>query len=192
MMIRPIGRVGKRFGRVGKRQERAARPLLQEFGSDLPDVSTVRDLEDPQIKELRRKLGDDPQTERLIKRLVALRQREPLASLPELIAYDWLERKQIPFEYQGSAFGGRIFRGGQVPDFVLPQGGQALCWRIQGEYWHSQPGAKERDLAAKLRLLGGTIEGMRVWAVVDVWEDDVYERREQVFRLALAGIGLRD
>ena len=188
-MIKKIGMLPK----IGKLKPiKVKTPKITEMGSELPELSALADLESSEVKDLRRILGDDPETEQLIKRVLALKEKEPVASLPELIAYDWLTRKDIPFTFQGSIYGGRLFRGGQIPDFIIPQGGMALAWRIQGEYWHSKPGAEEKDLVSKLRLLAGTLNGLQVSAVVDCWERDIYENREQVFKLALAGIGLRE
>ena len=165
-------------------------PSLEMTVPDPP--SPVQVLEDPRQAELRRLLGDDPRTMRLIKRILRLEQRLPGASLPELIAYDWLQRRGVRFDYQGEAFGGRVIRGGVVPDFVIWVGPGVLVWRIQGDYWHTQLAQKEEDLEDALRLLSGTVYGQPVWAVVDCWESDIYQDPERVFRLAMAGIGLRE
>tara|TARA_R110000868_G_scaffold21307_3_gene88533 strand:- start:3718 stop:4290 length:573 start_codon:yes stop_codon:yes gene_type:complete len=188
-MIKPIKMKKNRVGKLSPLS--ASTPKVRDLPPVLlPETDKLLDLEDPAIKELRRTLGDDPKTERLIKRIIKLRVKEPLASLPELIAYDWLSGKGIPFIYQGSADGGRMMRGGQVPDFVIPMAGMAICWRIQGEYWHSRPGAKEQDLVNKIALLGGTAAGLPVSAVVDCWEGQIYADYNRVFTLALAGVEL--
>ncbi len=191
-----LKRVGQRLGRVGGLGKlRSHTPKVRALPvSVLPEVTAIANLEEPAVLDMRRRLGaDDPETDRLIARVLRLEKRLPeSASLPEIVAYDWLRRKGVQFDYQGEAFGGRMMRGGQVPDFVIGQGGGVLCWRIQGEYWHSKPGDREKDLVQKIALLATRIDGRPVWAVVDIWEDDIYRDREKAFRLGLAGIGLRE
>ena len=189
-----IERVGGKIGTVGRLGKlRPRTPKVRALPAvELPEVSAVVDLEPAEVKELRRRLGDDPATGRMIKRVLRLRLRLPNGTLPELIAYDWLRSKGVHFTFQAEAFGGRGIRGGQIPDFVIPQGGRALCWRIQGEYWHSRDDSRARDAVNKAALLAGSVGGMRVWAVVDCWEDDIYRDRERVFEMAMTGTGIRE
>ena len=182
---------GKRLGRAKlakikslPRAERRARVAPP----DLPAVEAIVELLDPALRELVGLLGD----ERTAQRVARLQGEFPLASVPELVVYDWLGRQQIPFTFQGSLFGGRAMKGGAVPDFVVNDGGRGLVWRVQGTYWHTQPGARNKDLIEKLRMLGAEFDGLRIEAVVDLWEEDIYRRRPEIFRLALAGVGLRD
>ena len=64
---------------------------------------------------------------RLGKRLLGLSQRFPGGSLPEWITYDWLTRNDVPFQYQTELYGGRQYRGGILPDFVVFVGGAAMA-----------------------------------------------------------------
>lgn len=154
----------------------------------LADPPTMEDLTDANVKRLVRLLGD----EHLAQRVAALLQKWPRGTVPELVVYDWLEQKKIPFAYQGEFGGGRSIHGGAVPDFVVNVGGRGLVLRVQGEYWHTLPGQEDRDLAQKLLMMGQYVEGLRVYAVVDVWENDLYQRMDLTMRMALAGIGLRE
>lgn len=112
------------------------------------------------------------------------------ASAPEALVYDWLTKKNVPFEFQSSFFGGRIYRGGLVNDFALyhlPQG--VMIWRIQGEYYHAP--TREKDEANKQRLLMSRVKNRKVVAVVDLWERDLYRGVDGVCRDALTGRGRR-
>lgn len=133
--------------------------------------------------------------EKLAKRIMNLMAQFPLGTLPELITYDWLQSKHISFMYQVELFGGRRIRGGVVPDFVVMEQGdrtQAQAWQVQGEYWHTLPGARERDAAKNISLLGADVEGARITQVIELWEGDIYDKRPRVFQMALAGIGMRE
>lgn len=108
------------------------------------------------------------------------------ASSPEALVYDWLTKKKIPFEFQSSFFGGRIFRGGLVNDFALFHLSQGvMIWRIQGEYYHSP--TKEKDEANKQRLLMSRVKNQKVVAVVDLWERSIYKGVNSVCQDALSG-----
>ena len=150
----------------------------------VPSVAPFMDLVAADEKELTNLLGDA----RLARRLIKLQARMPQASLPELIAYDWLEKYQIQFLYQGEYGGGRQVRGGQVPDFVINWGGKGLVWRVQGDYWHTKPGARENDIVGKMQLMGSWVNGLQVRNIVDVWESQLYKRYDFVLTMAMAGI----
>lgn len=153
---------------------------------ELSPIPSMRDLLSPQIREYSKLLGD----ERLAKRIVTLQGEYPMASVPELVAYDWLSGNQIPFRFQVSLFGGRLIRGGQVPDFVISLGGFAQVWRIQGQYYHTRPGQRSNDLTEKLQMLGAEVDGQQIREVVDIWDGPILDanRREKAFKLALSGV----
>lgn len=176
-----VGTVGPGFGNL-----KTVGPTITAL-EDIPQTVVV-DLLTDEEGELIRLLGGDRQ---LARRAMRLRGQYPLASFPELITYDWLQQRNLSFTFQAKLFGGRAVRGGVVPDFLLNYGGQGMIWRIQGEYWHTRPGNRNKDLNEKIRLLGSEQNGLRIEHVIDIWEDDVYNKRPQVFHLALAGIGLR-
>lgn len=160
---------------------------MADFGEPL-GVVPLWDLVPADVRELARVLGD----EAMARRIVKLQAQFPVASLPELICYDWLRRQDAQFVFQGEYGGGRTLHGGQVPDFVISWGGRGLVWRVQGDYWHTLPGTREKDLGQKMQMMGQYVNGLRVAAIVDVWESDVYRRREHTLRMAMAGIGIRD
>ena len=90
-------------------------------------------------------------------------------------------------------FGGRRTKGGLVPDFVVQYGGKGLAWQIQGEYWHARTRAHgQKDFANVARLIGADYHDIRINAVVELWELDIYRKRPRIFQYGLNGIGLRD
>ncbi len=131
--------------------------------------------------------------EKLAKRLVKLQAQFPAATLPELVVYNWLEREHVAFEYQVELFGGRRLRGGLLPDFVIQHGANAIAIQVQGEYWHSKALKDDRDRAVNLRMLGQIVNGRRIEHVVEVWENDLYQKnlRNTVMNLAIGGSGFR-
>lgn len=148
---------------------------------------------DPLLKEFTRRLLGDVKT---AKRCRTLQDRFPTATLPELVTYDFLQQKNIRFDFQPALFGGRNVRGGVVPDFMVYRGGGGVAWLIQGDYFHGQQfqakfGQVGRDRAAKLRLVGKSFNGVEIKAVISLWEEDIYSKRPQVFEYALNGIELR-
>jgi len=51
---------------------------------------------------------------------------------------------------------------------------------------------KRQDEIQKIRLAKLKIGGIPVVAVVDLWENDIYDRSPEVFELAEAGLELRN
>jgi len=130
--------------------------------------------------------GDSDKTQKLAAQFLALKKQFPTMTLPEGLAYIWLQSKRIDFQYQAEAFGARRFFGGAVPDFMIYQTG--VVWRIQGNYWHSRPDKLASDAEQKIKLANSVIDGRRVTAVVDVWESKILScNRDYVFRLAVDG-----
>lgn len=146
---------------------------------------------DEDLRELIRLVGD----ERLAKRIQALKAIFPTGTTPELIVLDWLQKQPgVRFQYQVALFGGRRAPAGVglVPDFVVwIDASNAMAWNIQGEYWHGLAYGKQRDELARIRMLGASVGGARIQAVIEIWENDLYQKRETTLRYAMAGVNLR-
>ncbi len=155
----------------------------------IPFADTVVDPVDTQLTELTRRVGD----EKTAKRVQKLAIQYPNGTIPELVTMDWLQRGGWRFIYQAELYGGRSTSGGLLPDFVVDTGGgTGAAWQIQGEYWHGRSKEKEvSDAAAALRLIGQTVAGVRIDKVLNLWENDILNRRPQVFQYAIAGMALR-
>lgn len=152
----------------------------------------LAEREPDELQKIVNALGGRSDAMKIAKRVMVLKAQHPAASLPELVTYQWLESRNIPFTFQAMLFGGRRTKGGLVPDFVVQYGGKGMAWQVQGEYWHryqSQHGQK--DLSVRVRLLGTVYKGVRIDYVVELWERDILRKRPQVFLQALQGIGLR-
>lgn len=149
------------------------------------------DLRDDAEVRLLRLLGGD---EKLVKRILKLQQQYPAGTVPEFICYEWLERNRYKFSFQAMLFGGRRASGGLVPDFVIEAGGGlSVAWQVQGEYWHSLARKQGYDRTVKMRLQGAWFQGRRIWAVAELWENDLYDphQRERVCAMGLQGISAR-
>lgn len=174
-----------KLGKVGSMRSQIPPIVRAGGGGGMAATATPRDAVDVLLE----RMGETDR--RLGKRLLGLSQRFPGGSLPEWIVYDWLTRNDVPFQYQTELYGGRQYRGGILPDFVVFVGGAAMAWRVQGEYWHTRADKRARDFDEVARLLGQYVQGARIERVVDLWESDVYRRRPLIFRLAMVGSGLR-
>lgn len=146
-----------------------------------------RDADETQVAVWGRALG----SERLAKRLLKLQQDERfrLATLPELVALDWLRRRGIGFTFQP----GRVLREASPPDILVHIGFQgAMAWQVHGQYWHRTPDVRARDMATQLLLPGQMIQGRVIGHVVELWEGRLIDknRREAALSAALGGIGL--
>lgn len=73
----------------------------------------------------------------------------------------------LEFEYQYDFNGGRSFRGGQVIDFVVYEGGQKTAIRVQGSHWHS----KKEEAADTLEKIALEQSG-RFLRVLDAQDED--------------------
>lgn len=130
--------------------------------------------------------GDSDKALKLAGRFLKLKAQFKSITLPEGLAYIWLEDQKIDFQFQAEAFGARRFFGGAVPDFMIYETG--VVWRIQGNYWHSRPSILASDAEQKIKLANSVIDGRRVTAVVDVWESRILScMRDYVFKLAVNG-----
>lgn len=185
MKIKKVGKVA-RLGRIGRREPTRVKGL--ELGALTGGGARQLDVMPEQLAEIARRIG-----EKRAKRVWKLRRQGIVGTLPELCGYDWLERRKIVFEFQSSVMGGRRMSGGAVLDFLVYglSANGVLIWRIQGEYWHTGPEVERKDFVQKMRLRNLKIRGVPVVEVVDLWENDVYDRHPEVFELAEAGMGLR-
>lgn len=110
------------------------------------------------------------QVERAIEQLPE-RQRvliPPMGTLPERmvgLALSWLNYQ---FQAQRPEDGGRLRIGGSVVDYLVYIGASRIVLRVQGDYWHSLPGRKHKDIVQAERLR------MRGYRVSDVWESECY------------------
>lgn len=131
-------------------------------------------------------------SESFAKKMLALQKHHITATLPELVTMDWLDQSKIDYEFQVSLFGGRSRAGGgTVLDFLVYDGGEAMAWPVQGEYWHTLKTVDRRDKEIFLKLLGADVHGTTIRAVVELWEQDIYDKRPMIFQQALAGRSLR-
>jgi hypothetical protein len=89
-------------------------------------------------------------------------------TLPEIMVALGLIWAKLPFEAQLSYAGGRLSLGGQVIDFKVAYGGTVIV-RVMGDYWHTLPGRKQKDIIQWDRLHA---YGYRV---ADLWEHDIYQ-----------------
>lgn len=164
-----------------------------ELPSFPPPVSPERvaNLVDSQLALWTSALGDESLAKKLMKMKAT---KYPDATLPELVALEWLERKRIKHTFQQWLLGGRAIRGGQVVDIVIDNGGSIVIVEVQGNYWHNRPGARQRDEAQRFALIGLSVFGKRVSAVVEAWESRLVNPkeayREQVMQMALLGVSL--
>lgn len=185
--ITKIPKIGK-IGKIGT--ERARRRVAPDEGPVTGGGVRQYDLVPEALRPLARRIG--------MKRARAvwrLKQRGVLGTAPELLAYQWLSgRRWLTFEFQSSQMGGRLVAGGAVIDFLISglAADGLYVWRVQGEYWHQGEAAEAKDEGQRVRLLKLRIGGLPVVAVVDLWENDVYDRFPEVFEKAEMGIGLRE
>lgn len=113
----------------------------------------------------------------------------PNASMPEMWVNKWLTENSIPFQAQASEFGGRLFAGGAVVDFIAYYGTIPIALPVQGNYWHGvkfpETQARDNAQADQLRQKG--------YEVVWLWEETLREAilgnyLDNVMWDALAGI----
>ena len=169
-VIRPL----KGLGRV--RPIKPSKPVLKPDKLDLPSDMPV------EIARMVPTMG-----ERNARTVWRLQKRGIRGTAPELLVYDWLERKRVRFEFQSSQFGGRKIRGGIVTDFVVWIGALMMAWRVQGAHWHSSAIAKARDQSTKVRLLHTRYYGQKFSAVCDLGEMSIYKSPNHVCEDAMRG-----
>jgi hypothetical protein len=164
---------------------------------ELPELPTLGDkaeweqnLVDDKVALWADALGSESLAKRLIK--LEASGKYPDATLPELVALDWLEKNQYKHVFQQTLLGGRALKGGQVVDIVVELGSGVVILEVQGNYWHSKPGMPVRDAAQRLALANLKIYGKQVKAVIEVWESRLVQPiqsiRDDVMQCALLGI----
>ena len=131
--------------------------------------------------------GTRTDTVKLAKQFLTLKNtRFPDITLPEAITFVLLESFQEEFEFQAKFNGGKIYHGGSVVDFWLPN--QQSVIRVQGDYWHTRPDRVTEDEIQRAALLLGTIDGKHILKVVDVWESKLLGcGRKHVIQAAIQG-----
>ena len=165
--------------------KRLRRPKFQIVPPSRPKAPDETPTEYDRLKRL---LKDD----KLVKRIMRFMEKFPQATTPEAITYLWLEDNGHKFFFQLEMFGGRRRSGGIVADFVVPvHGGSAYIFAVQGEYWHTMLQKHMSDERANILPIGQTLFGYRIEKVIELWENDIYHKRPQVFHLAMAGIEMR-
>lgn len=92
----------------------------------------------------------------------------PAGTLPELIVGLCLCWLNYEFQAQRPEDGGRLRIGGSVVDYLVYFGATRTVLRVQGDWWHSLPGRKHKDLVQAERL---RMRGIRV---ADIWEGELY------------------
>lgn len=148
-------------------------------------------LDDPVVREIHNRMGGRSVDWAVAKRVAGLKGalfKTYEGTIPELIVYDWLEQKKIPFSFQAFIYGGRSRKGGVIPDFLVWPGGRGLAWFVDTEYWHSKPEVAASDAADRVRLLGAVYDGIRIDAVVALWENQIYRNRPAIFEWAMMGV----
>jgi len=163
-------------------------PKKKNVARHLPRPAPARTGESREVMTVAYRLcGDRVATVKIAKFFLSLKQtRFPDITLPEAITFMILESLQEEFVFQQEYASGRLYRGGAVIDFWLPNRG--LVIRVQGDYWHSRPERMELDLFQKTELAGATIDGKKVESVVDIWESRLLGcGREHVVRVGLQG-----
>ena len=81
-----------------------------------------------------------------------------------------------------------------ICDFVYPE--KKIVFRIQGDFWHSNPILYQDDNLTKIQKhnkirdknnkLYLTKQG---WEVIDIWESDIYWRKDNVIKQAIGAVG---
>ena len=161
---------------------------------ELPTTATA-ELGDARVREIHRTLGGKSSDYQVAKRVATLEKQMPNGTLPELVTYEWLEGRQVPYTYLAQLFGGHQRIGGVEIDFLIHKGGDALAWQVDGSYFHGRKfqlrfAQEGRDLANDMKLIGATFMGMKIAHVVHLVEEKIYLMRPLIFEMALNGVGL--
>lgn len=163
----------------------------------LPPIPNMNDeverrinLVGDELTRLAGKLGGDEQLAKRILKLKAKMYKHYQGTIPELIIMDWLDRKGYKYEFQMWLLGGRAMRGGQVVDFAVDVGNRVILLEPQ-TYWHTRPGAAQRDAGQRLALLGIEVWG-KPTKLVEAWERRLFDKnlREAVLMAAMNGVEL--
>lgn len=154
-----------------------------------PVTVTEGDQGDPVLRELTRRLNGDVER---AKRIAALQRQYPKATMIELMVYDWLlKHPEWQFIFQATLYSAPRGASGMplVPDFVIwTDASRGIAIQVQGEYWHTLPGRREKDAAHALQTIGQYVRGVRIVQLVNVWEPHVMNDTDGVMRRAVAGM----
>ena len=106
---------------------------------------------------------------------------------PEFMVFDYLVnvlkyRELIDFKFQSSYAGGRQIRGGSVVDFEVMR--LRMYWRVQGEYFHTDPAVVASDVMRKIGLSSK-------YKVVDIFANDLIFRKRETMEAAVRGVQIR-
>ena len=101
---------------------------------------------------------------------------QPMSDL-EALVYNFLVRRNIPFDFQTSLAGGFYSLGGAVVDFIIGD----LAWRVMGEYFHKGIEKTGSDIIQREQLMA------MGYTVVDLLADDLENRLNETLTLALQG-----
>ena len=101
---------------------------------------------------------------------------QPMSDL-EALVYNFLVRRNIPFDFQTSLAGGFYSLGGAVVDFIIGD----LAWRVMGEYFHKGVEKTGSDIIQREQLVAIG------YTVVDLLADDLENRLNETLTLALQG-----
>ena len=151
--------------------------------------TAVYTLPDSELREITRLIGDTPSDVRTAKRIIGLRRNYPQATTPELYVMDYLRRKGVQFWFQQYLWGGRLVKGGLVADFTILYGKGGMVINVNGDYWHSK--RTQRDRSARFSLTGATVNGIKIFQFIEIWESDLWRMKERIIELALSGIEVR-
>lgn len=180
-----VKKLKKLKGLGGGRKKKAL-----EFDFETPRQE--KQVYDERVRAIARRFVDYADATSVAQGALRIQSELPDATIPEAIAYYFLQTRDVIFYYQSSHLGGRAVLGGLVPDFVVATGGgHGYVWLIQGDYWHGQQSVIEHDIRALRQLDDVTISGVEILDVVEIWETDIYTHYPSVFELALDGIGMR-
>ena len=180
----------KKLGKsgFGKGSNLFGKKKRKEAGfTQLPTMQEDIDARPDKEKEWARTLEDDA----LAKRVYTLWLKWPDATLPELVVWIELTKRNVQFDYQVQILGGRRIRGSLTPDFVVKRGGEGLVIEVNGSYWHEGAEKEEKDRGDLLRMIGVTVSGVKITQAVTVWDRDLYpgkSRRRITMENALAGM----
>lgn len=169
-----------------RKSTRATRDSL-EF--EIPEHPLVEELGNPRVREIQRIIGGERKE---AEQIATLEGGYPASTLPELVTMNYLNSLRVSYVPQAWVLGGRSRKGGQVPDFLVQNGGSWNAWLVQGSWYHNSEFQRRymqegRDMAARLALKGSTYEGFPIQEVVTLEEEDIYNKRPLVFELAMAG-----
>lgn len=164
--MRPMRGLGVSRGMRGMRNLKAVTPA-----QPLPSIEDTAKKDEERLQGWVERVGEA----RAQEALTIYRERTGSTTLPELLVEAALRKLGVHYRAQ-------VDLGWSRPDFVVFDAQGAIIVRVQGDYWHSRPGAEAKDAAQRDRLERHTVFGIAVLSVVDVWERDIYESEAVVSR----------